>query len=149
MLRLCCLAILLNAGAACASEAELVVPLRTIYPGETIGASVLGLRGFDLREGQSAGFVRLPDTLEGKVTRRTLLANQPIPVQSVEEPRIALVGRQVRVDYVDGALAISTFGSVLQAGGLGDVISVRILDGGRTVFGTVQKDGSIRVREGG
>jgi flagella basal body P-ring formation protein FlgA len=143
------LTLLLGAAPVRAAEAELAVPTRTIYPGEAINSTILGMRPFDLRDGQSVGFVRLPETLEGKVARRTLLANQPIPVQAVEEPRLALVGRQVRVEYREGGLVISTFGSVLQAGGLGDVISVRILDGGRTIFGTVQKDGSVRVGEGG
>lgn len=140
--------VLLGAAPASAADAELVVPTRTIYPGETITTAVLSMRGFDLREGQSVAFVRLPDTLEGKVARRTLLANQPIAVQAIEEPRLALVGRQVRVEFREGGLQITTFGSVLQAGSLGDTISVRILDGGRTVFGVVQRDGSIRVGEG-
>lgn len=135
-------------GPAGAAEAELVVPMRTIYPGETISAAALTMRAFDLRDGQVAAFVRLPDTLEGKVARRTLLANQPIPVLVLEEPRLALVGRQVRIEFREGGLVITTFGSVLQAGAVGDTISVRVLDGGRTVFGVVQRDGSVRVGEG-
>jgi flagella basal body P-ring formation protein FlgA len=131
-----------------AADVELVVPVRTIYPGEVISGLMLGMRSFELREGQGVGYVRLSDTLEGKTARRTLLANQPIPVQAIEEPRLALLGRQVRVEFREGGLSISTFGSVLQAGSLGDTISVRILDGGRTVFGTVQRDGSVRVGEG-
>jgi flagellar basal body P-ring formation protein FlgA len=138
---------LLGVAPACAADAELVVPVRTIYPGEVISNGILGVRTFEVREGQT-GYVRLPDTLEGKVARRTLLANQPIAVQSFEEPRLALVGRQIRVEFREGGLSISTFGSVLQAGSLGETISVRILDGGRTIFGVVQKDGSVRVGEG-
>ncbi|MDB5642927.1 MAG: Flagellar basal body P-ring biosynthesis protein-like protein [Hyphomicrobiales bacterium] len=142
------LLVLFGAAPACAAEAELVVPVRTIYPGDVISAASLSMRAFDLRDGQGAAFVRLPDTLEGKVARRTLLANQPIPVQGIEEPRLALVGRQVRVEFREGGLVITTFGSVLQAGSLGDTISVRVLDGGRTIFGVVQRDGSVRVGEG-
>lgn len=143
------LTLLMSSVSALALESELAVPLKTIYPGDVINGSMLGARSFDLREGQNNAFVRLPDSLEGKVAKRTLLANAPIPVQAVEEQRLALVGRQVRVEYQVGALSISTFGSVLQAGALGETISVRILDGGRTVFGEVQRDGSIRVRDGG
>jgi flagella basal body P-ring formation protein FlgA len=54
----------------------------------------------------------------------------------------------VRIEFREGGLVITTFGSVLQAGSLGDTISVRVLDGGRTVFGVVQRDGSVRVGEG-
>lgn len=140
---------MLVSGACIGAETELAVPLKTIYPGEVISAAMLGARPFDLRDGQGGAFVRLPDSLEGKVAKRTLLANQPIPVLGIEEQRLALVGRQVRVEYREGALGISTFGSVLQAGALGETISVRILDGGRVVFGTVERDGSVRVHDGG
>src|SRR4051794_18588786 len=101
--------ILLGSATLRAAEAELVVPVRTIYPGEVISGPMLGMRSFDLREGQGIAFARLPDTLEGKTARRTLLANQPIAVQAIEEPRLALVGRQVRVEFREGGLSISTF----------------------------------------
>ncbi|MDB5596833.1 MAG: flagella basal body P-ring formation protein FlgA [Hyphomicrobiales bacterium] len=140
---------MLASGACIGADTQLAVPLKTIYPGEVISAALLGARPFDLRDGQGGAFVRLPDSLEGKVAKRTLLANQPIPVLAVEEQRLALVGRQVRVEYREGALGISTFGSVLQAGALGETISVRILDGGRVVFGTVERDGSVRVHDVG
>jgi flagella basal body P-ring formation protein FlgA len=65
-----------------------------------------------------------------------------------EEPRLALVGRQIKVEFREGGLVISTLASVLQAGAVGEMISVRILDGGRTVTGIIQKDGTLRVGEG-
>ncbi len=142
------LLVLLGVAPLRAAEVELVVPVRTIYPGDVISSAMLGARSFELRDGEVMGFVRSPETIDGKVARRTLLAHQPIPAQSFEEPRLALVGRQVRVEFREGGLSISTFGSALQAGSLGDTISVRILDGGRSVSGVVQKDGSIRVGEG-
>jgi flagella basal body P-ring formation protein FlgA len=139
---------MLAGSAAIAGEIQLAVPVKTIYPGDPISASMLSARTFYINEPQTAAYVRLPDSLEGKVAKRTLLANQPISVLNVEEQRLALVGRQIRVEYQEGALAISTVGSVLQAGALGDSISVRILDGGRTVIGVVQRDGSVRVSGG-
>ncbi|MDB5648639.1 MAG: flagella basal body P-ring formation protein FlgA [Hyphomicrobiales bacterium] len=142
-------ALSLCGGSVLAAETELAVPLRTICPGDVISATMLVDRSFDLRDGQGGAFVRLPTSLEGKVSKRTLLANQPIPVLAVEEQRLALVGRQIRVEYQEGGLGISTVGSVLQAGALGETISVRILDGGRVVFGTVERDGSVRVHDGG
>lgn len=131
-----------------AGEVELSVPLRTVYPGESMSSVPTELRLFELRADQMTLFARSVESIAGRVARRTLLANQPIPLQAIEEPRVALVGRQVRLDYVEGGLQISTFGSVLQNGGVGDLISVRVLDGGRVVSGIVQKDGSVRVREG-
>lgn len=131
-----------------AGEGELIVPVRTIYPGETLSQTQMIVRSFDIQDGQAQAFVRTFDKIEGKVARRTLLANQPIPMGSFDEPRLALVGRQIKVEFREGGLVISTLGSVLQPGAVGEVISVRILDGGRTVSGTVQKDGTLRVGEG-
>ena len=148
MPRLIYLLLILLASPVRAGEVELSVPLRTVYPGESMSSVPTELRLFELRPDQMGLFARSTDAIAGRVARRTLLANQPIPLQAIEEPRVALVGRQVRLDYVEGGLQISTFGSVLQNGGVGDVISVRVLDGGRVVSGIVQKDGSVRVREG-
>jgi flagella basal body P-ring formation protein FlgA len=133
---------------ALGADAELIVPVRTIYPGETLNQTQVTARRFDVREDQIIAFVRSIELVEGKVARRTLLANQPIPMGAFEEPRLALVGRQIKVEFREGGLVISTLASVLQAGAVGEMISVRILDGGRTVTGTIQKDGTLRVGEG-
>jgi len=133
---------------ALGADGELIVPVRTIYPGETLNQTQVTARKFDVREDQIIAFVRSIELVEGKVARRTLLANQPIPMGAFEEPRLALVGRQIKVEFREGGLVISTLASVLQAGAVGEMISVRILDGGRTVTGTIQKDGTLRVGEG-
>lgn len=148
MLRLIFLFLIVLSAPVRSGEIELSVPLRTVYPGESMSSVPTELRVFELRTDQMGLFARSAEAIAGRVARRTLLANQPIPLQAIEEPRVALVGRQVRLDYVEGGLQISTFGSVLQNGGVGDLISVRVLDGGRVVSGIVQKDGSVRVREG-
>jgi len=145
------LSILLLVGvcsSALGADGELIVPVRTIYPGETLNQTQVTARKFDVREDQILAFVRSIELVEGKVARRTLLANQPIPMGAFEEPRLALVGRQIKVEFREGGLVISTLASVLQAGAVGEMISVRILDGGRTVTGTIQKDGTLRVGEG-
>ena len=142
------LALCILCGSPQAAEGELVVPSRTIYPGELLSSRDLVMRLVEFRDNQAQSYVRNPIDLDGKVAKKTLLANQPISFGTIEEPRLALVGRQIRVEYRHESLVISTLGSVLQAGGSGDVISARILDGGRTVFGTLQKDGSLRVGEG-
>jgi flagella basal body P-ring formation protein FlgA len=136
------------ASPALGADGELIVPVRTIYPGESLNQAQLTSRLFDVREGQATAYVRSVDQVEGKVARRTLLAQQPIPMGAFEEPRLALVGRQIKVEFREGGLVITTLGTVLQPGSIGEMISVRILDGGRTVTGIVQKDGTLRVGEG-
>jgi len=50
--------------------------------------------------------------------------------------------------FAEGGLMISTYGSALQAGAVGDVIPVRNLESGLTVSGTIEDDGSVRVGNG-
>ncbi len=54
-------------------------------------------------------------------------------------------GAKVRVVFEQDGLVIETYAAALQAGGVGEVISVRNLDSGLTISGTIQADGSVRV----
>jgi len=47
--------------------------------------------------------------------------------------------------FEQDGLVIETYAAALQAGSAGDVISVRNIDSGMTISGTVQTDGSVRV----
>ncbi len=58
------------------------------------------------------------------------------------------MGAMVRVVFVEGGLTISTYGSALKAGSVGDVIPVRNNESGLTVSGTVEQDGTVRVSDG-
>jgi len=138
------------AGSALASEEGrlLPVPNVTIYPGDAIRESWLVDRDFSSNPTAQRGVIETHDALVGKVARRTLLPGVPIPMTAVAEPRLIVNGARVRVVYVDGDMTITTYGSALQAGGAGDVVSVRNLDSGLTISGVVQPDGSIRVSGG-
>ena len=83
--------------------------------------------------------------LLGKVARRTLLPGQTIPTAAVGEPKVVAIGSRVRLVYQENGLLISTYGSALQAGAVGDAVSVRNLESGITVGGTVAGDGSVHI----
>ncbi len=133
-----------------AGEANLLpVPAVTIYPGDSIKDSLLVDHDF------SAGLIgargNLVDSramIVGKIARRTLLAGAPIPRNAIMEPKVVANGAKVRIVFEEDGLKIATYGAALQSGGVGEIISVRNLDSGYTISGTVQSDGSIRVSGG-
>ncbi|ATQ69696.1 MULTISPECIES: flagellar basal body P-ring formation chaperone FlgA [Methylosinus] len=129
-----------------AQERMLPTPRVVIYPGEAIRDDMLAERAFN---GGAAGVVvETRSALIGKVARRTLLPDRPIPVMAVDSPRIVAVNAQVKIVFEVTGLTIVAYGAALQAGGVGDFIRVRNQDSGLVVTGRVQPDGSIRVSEG-
>jgi flagella basal body P-ring formation protein FlgA len=133
-----------------AEESRLLpVPNVTIYPGDAIRENWLVDRDFSSNPAaMRTGVVETRDALIGKIARRTLLPGVPISATAVTEPRLIVNGARVRVVFVEGGMTITTYGSALQAGGAGDIVSIRNLDSGLTVSGVVQPDGSVRVSGG-
>lgn len=127
----------------------LPVPAITIYPGDVIKDEFLVDRDFSA--GPAVGATAVVESraaIAGKVARRTLLPGSPIPWNAVADPKVVGNGTKVRIVFEDGALTIMAYGTALQAGRAGDVISVRNLTSGLTVSGTVQADGSVRAGAG-
>ncbi|MBY6242171.1 flagellar basal body P-ring formation chaperone FlgA [Methylosinus sp. Sm6] len=146
------LAIVLVAGslagsaAALAQERLLPTPVAVIYPGEVIRESMIAERSF--RGGGDGAVVDSKSALIGKVARRTLLPDRPVPTFAVDSPRVIVVNAQVKIVFEEAGLVIVTYGAALQPGGVGDLIRVRNQDSGLVVTGRVQSDGSVRVSEG-
>ena len=133
------------AAPAWASGHGLPVPSQVIYPGDRISDAML----LDLDEPVQGvtpiNVIRDRAELVGKAARRTLLPGRPITASAVEEPRAVSTGTQVHLVYDQDGLSISTTGMALQNGFVGQVVQVRNMDTGLTVFGAVQADGSVRV----
>jgi len=127
----------------------LPVPTVIIYPGDVIKDNSLVDRDFsaDFPTSKLAA-IDSRAALVGKVARRTLMPGFPIPASAVSDPKAVANGAKVRLLYEDGALAITAYGTALQAGSVGEIISVRNLGSGLTVSGSVQADGSVRVGGG-
>ncbi len=127
----------------------LPVPTVIIYPGDVIKDNSLVDRDFsaDFPTSKLAA-IDSRAALVGKVARRTLMPGFPIPASAVGDPKAVANGAKVRLLYEDGALAITAYGTALQAGSVGEIMSVRNLGSGLTVSGSVQADGSVRVGGG-
>lgn len=131
-----------------AQERMLPVPLAVIYPGDVIRDSMLGERAFGFGAGADGSVAETKGALIGKVARRTLLPDRPIPTIAVDAPKVVTINASVKIVFDEGGMVIIAYGSALQAGSVGDVIRVRNQDSGLVVNGRVQPDGSIRVSEG-
>ncbi len=124
------------------------VPTIVIYPGDVIRDGMLVEREMPDDFAGVGATVLDRAALINKTSRRTLLPHLPIAKNAVGEPKVVSLGAQVRVVFSEGGLTISTYGSALQAGAVGDVIPVRNLESGLTVSGTITTDGSVRVGNG-
>jgi flagella basal body P-ring formation protein FlgA len=127
----------------------LPAPTITIYPGDTIKDGWLVDREFPASfvAGRS-GLIDSRASIVGKIAKRTLPAGAPVPWNAIMEPKTVANGAKVKVVFKEDGLTITTYGAALQAGGVGEIISVRNLDSGSIISGTVQSDGSIRLSGG-
>jgi flagellar basal body P-ring formation protein FlgA len=129
-----------------ASELALPVPRATVYPGEVIVEENLVERAFIARTVARATVYEGREPLIGKVARRTLLALQPIAINSVREPYLVSHGKAVLVIYETRDLTITSQATALDNGSIGDEVSLRNNDSGLLLRGTVASDGTVRLR---
>jgi len=136
--------VIAGSGVACAQETVLV-PNRVIYPGETV--EIAALKEVTLKPGRTRpdAVATMPDELEGKVARRTLLPGRYIATAALREAYLVEQGASVQVLFVAGGLTISATAVTLQPGSAGDLVKVRNLDSGKVLSGTVMADGTVRV----
>lgn len=119
----------------------------TIYPGDIIRDQMLVDAEFPDADGNGV-FANDRGQLVGKAAKRTLLPGNPIPLNAVGIPKIVSIGAMVRLVFEEDGLEIATYATALQSGAAGDVISVRNMESGVTLSGTIRPDGSIRVGPG-
>lgn len=139
---------LLVAEPAWSADRGLPVPSQVIYPGDRITDGMLVDGEEPAPDMTPVNVIHDRADLIGKAARRTLLPGRPITASAIEEPRAVSTGTQVHLVYEQDGLSISTIGMAMQNGFVGQVVQVRNLDTGLSVFGAVQADGSVRVSGG-
>jgi flagellar basal body P-ring formation protein FlgA len=121
-----------------------VVPTRTIYPGDEIGAG--SVEEVDVTNPNLAGeYARRSSEVVGMVAKRTLLPGRTIPPSALREAFAVTRGQPVRITFAIGTMIISAQGTPLDNAAVGDIIKVRNTDSGVTVSGTVMADKTVRV----
>jgi flagellar basal body P-ring formation protein FlgA len=128
-----------------AQDLELPVPKAIVYPGDTLSEELLVQRAFIAHTVARSTVFEAREALVGKVARRTLLPGHPVPVSAVRDPYVVTQGKTALVVFEHGGLIISMQALALQNGGVGDVVSLRNVDSGTVIKGTVASDGSIRL----
>ncbi|MDI6836290.1 flagellar basal body P-ring formation chaperone FlgA [Ciceribacter thiooxidans] len=129
---------------ATAKDGYAVVPMQTIYPGETISASQVEEVKVT-NPNLAGGYASSIDQVIGMVTKRTLLQGRTIPLSGLREAYAIKRGSNVRLTFALGNMVISASGTPLTDAGIGDVIKVRNIDSGAIVSGTVMADGTVQV----
>jgi flagella basal body P-ring formation protein FlgA len=132
---------------AAADEALAPTPKAIIYPGDLITEDMLTDAPLDAPPYSGPIAMEASDVV-GMAAARTLLPGKSIPMTSVAAPRVLRAGAPVKMVYVDGELEITTSGSALQDGVVGEMVKVRNDDSGVTVSGRVRGDGSVLVSGG-
>jgi flagellar basal body P-ring formation protein FlgA len=130
-----------------AQETGVPTPKAVIYPGDLILDDMLVDIPHAARDG-SGPFIDSRSLIVGKMARLTLLPGHAIPFSGISNRKLVSNGAEVRLIFSEGGLLITTMGSALQDGSIGDVVRVRNDDSGVTVSGAVQPDGSVRVSGG-
>jgi len=137
--------LLLTLHAARAGELSLPVPAATIYPGDVIAEDQLAERAFIAHTVARSSVHEGRERLIGKVARRTLLAGQPIPLSAVRDPYVVVQGKPTLVVFEAAGLTITSQATALQNGGIGDNVSLRNIDSGTIIRGTIAPDGTVRL----
>lgn len=121
--------------------ADIVVPTRTIRANAIIS---------DIDVGEKAGkvanaFDRATDVI-GQEARTTLYAGRPILFDDVGPPALVTRNQIVSLRFQSSGLIIVTEGRSLERGGVGDRVRIMNLTSRATLFGQVQSDGSVHVK---
>jgi flagella basal body P-ring formation protein FlgA len=147
---LLCFGLSCSTGELQADEAKVLpVPRVMIYPGDIIKDEWVIERDVAPAAGASRAAIALSRAdIVGKRAKRSLLPGGPVPLNALATPALVTKGAKVRIIFQQGGLSITAHGTALQAGALGEFISVRNLDSGLTISGQVEPDGSVRVGGG-
>ncbi len=127
------------------SRGEIPVAAVTIYPGEVITPAMVRMRKVPRRYFALGGFLRERGQIVGKMARRTLVRGRPFAPNALQEPYAVRAGKAVRVIVRSGGLFISALGTALDSAVAGEVVAVRNVDTGRTVYGVARKGGIVIV----
>lgn len=122
--------------------AETVVPTRPLRANAIIQATDVTLSSAQF----ASGYTRLADVV-GQEARVVLYPGRPILIDDVGPPAVVTRNQLVRVQFQGAGLHIVTEGRALERGAVGDRVRIMNLSSRATLFGQVQEDGTIQVRQ--
>lgn len=124
------------------ASADTVVPARTIRANAIITETDVTL----VTSAKPHGYGRLSDVV-GQEARVVLYPGWPILADDIGPPAIITRNQVVRVRFFGSGLSIVTEGRALERGAIGDRIRIMNLSSRATLFGQVQEDGTVQVKQ--
>ncbi len=122
--------------------ADTVVPARTIRANAVITETDVTL----VASSKAHGYGRIADVV-GQEARVVLYPGRPILLDDVGPPAVITRNQLVRVRFLGNGLSIVTEGRALERGAIGDRVRIMNLASRATLFGQVQEDGTIQVKQ--
>lgn len=122
--------------------ADTVVPARTIRAHAIITEMDVTL----VSSATANGYTRAVDVV-GQEARVVLYPGRPILFDDIGPPAVVTRNQLVRVQFFGNGLSIMTEGRALERGAVGDNVRIMNLSSRATLFGQVQQDGSIHVKQ--
>lgn len=122
--------------------ADTVVPSRTIRAHSVITDTDVTISAAQMPN----GYARIADVV-GQEARVILYPGRPIRIDDIGPPAIVSRNQVVQIQFSAGGLRISTEGRALERGAAGDRVRIMNLSSRATLFGQVQPDGTVRVKQ--
>lgn len=126
-----------------AGEFTLLVPARTIYPGEAVAALVE--KTFSLADSRLGNWVTDPAQVRGLQAKRTLVAGKPIAMAALKQPDAVTRGKPARALYRSEGIEIATLLVPLDDAPAGAMVRARNPDSGIVVEALVLDSGELLV----
>ncbi len=127
---------------------KVVIAAKRIEYGQKITRDSLKLERIDVYATTTAYATSLKKCI-GKIAVWSFFNGQVISMQGLKSPPDVVVG-QILIAYISyPTMTVTTFVRAMQNGNVGQVISVRNVDNGYMLYGTVEKGPKIRIYSGG
>lgn len=120
--------------------AETVLAANAIRAG-----AILSKADLKLSPTRVSGAIESYDHAVGLQAKRNLFPGRAIFAADLQSPHVVSRNQIVSLSFISNGLSIITAGRALDGGAVGDMIRVLNASSRKTVFGTVQEDGSISV----
>ena len=124
---------------------EVVVAKKRLRPRSIIGPGDITIQRKVLDSAVRHRPVTDPQRAIGKALRRGVARGRVITADLLVEAPVIKKGAAVRLQAKVGRLTVSTIGIAMKDGKEGEIIPVKNATSKKTVYGTVQKDGSVCV----
>lgn len=129
-----------------AQEAQLMpVPLRPIYPGETLKQSDFTLKLFNVNTAFRTAYVFEPSQFVRMEAVRTLGVGKPVLLRSIRTVEDVKKGQPTKAVYSSSTIEIQGTLVPLSGGSVGDAIEARNPVSGAVVRAIVSEDGTLLV----